>query len=421
VIGHAPDPVESVTLFARLLRDAGLTTGPERVRDACEALLAIDVSRPDEVRFALRAVFVTRREEGPVFDAAFDIFFSHPGGEGKAGSIPGRSRPLPLDPKQAKAWMSALGLAAPGVAREVEGPPASSAGYSAEELLRQRDFRDMSWDELAAVRRLLRQAPWRVAERRTRRLRADRRGTVELRRTMRSAARQGGDAPRLGRATARKKRRPIVILCDVSGSMDRYSRHLLVFAHAVGRREHVETFAFSTHLTRITHLLRHGDVDSALDHVASQVHDIGGGTRIADALHTFQRVHARRVLGHGALVLIISDGWDRGDPEQLAREMARLRRSCHRLIWLNPLLGSSAYQPETRGMAAALPHCDDFLSAHNVEALDTLGRLLADLPRRVSRSSHGAAAWPAGSGGSAAAGSAPEARPGSNGDARGSG
>jgi uncharacterized protein with von Willebrand factor type A (vWA) domain len=392
VIGTAPDPIESVTLFARLLRDAGLSTSPERIRDACEALLAIDLERPDEVRYALRAVFVTRREEGPVFDAAFDLFFSRPGGEGRSGSIPGRSRPLAIDPRQALAWMDALGLSSPAVAREVEGPPASSTGYSAEELLRQRDFREMSWDELASVRRLLRQSPWRVAERRTRRLRADRRGTVELRRTMRAAARQGGDAQRLARASARTKRRPIVILCDVSGSMDRYSRHLLVFAHAIGRRERVETFAFSTHLTRITHLLRHGDIDSALDHVASQVHDIGGGTRIADALHTFQRDHARRVLGHGAVVLIISDGWDRGDPDQLAHEMARLRRSCHRLIWLNPLLGSSAYQPETRGMAAALPHCDDFLSAHSVDALDALGKLLAELPRRVSRSPRGAAA-----------------------------
>ena len=155
MIGNAPGPVESVTLFSRLLRDSGLTTSPERVRDACEALLAVDLERPDEVRYALRAVFVTRREEGPVFDAAFDLFFSRPGGEGKPGSIPGRSRPLALDPKQALAWMNALGLSSPGVAREVEGPPASSAGYSAEELLRQRDFREMNWDELAAVRRLL--------------------------------------------------------------------------------------------------------------------------------------------------------------------------------------------------------------------------------------------------------------------------
>ena len=145
MIGNAPDPVESVTLFARLLRDAGLTTGPDRVQDACQALLAIDLAHPDEVRFALRAVFVTRREEGAVFDTAFDLFFSRPGGEGRSGSVPGQSRPLALDPKQARAWMNALGLSAPSVAREVEGPPASSQGYSAEELLRQRDFREMSW------------------------------------------------------------------------------------------------------------------------------------------------------------------------------------------------------------------------------------------------------------------------------------
>ena len=402
MIGNAPDPVESVTLFARLLRDAGLTTGPERVRDACEALLAIDLERPDEVRYALRAVFVTRREEGPVFDAAFDLFFSRPGGEGRAGSIPG-TQPSAGARSQAGAGLDERARTVVARRRPRGG---GTAGVEHRVQRRgvapQRDFREMSWDELAAVRRLLRQSPWRVAERRTRRLRADRRGTVELRRTMRAAARQGGDAHRLARASARTKRRPIVILCDVSGSMDRYSRHLLVFAHAIGRRERVETFAFSTHLTRITHLLRHGDIDSALDHVASQVHDIGGGTRIADALHTFQRDHARRVLGHGAVVLIISDGWDRGDPDQLGREMARLRRSCHRLIWLNPLLGSTAYQPETRGMAAALPHCDDFLSAHSVEALDALGKLLAQLPRRVSRSPRGAAAGLAGHGATAA-------------------
>jgi len=172
----------------------------------------------------------------------------------------------------------------------------------------------------------------------------------------------------------RLRRRPLVILCDVSGSMDRYSRQLLVFAHALGRRDHVETFAFSTRLTRITHLLRRGDIDEALDHIAEQVHDIGGGTRIGAALHDFNRLYARRVLGHGAVVLIISDGWDRGDIDVLAEEMARLRRSCHRLIWLNPLLGAAGYEPQTRGMVAALEHVDDFLAAHSVDALDELGQ-----------------------------------------------
>ncbi len=380
-----PVPLRRLALFARLLRDAGLGTTPDRLASACAALLAVNLSRRDEMRDALRVVFVSRREEIGAFDAAFDLFWSAGSRPERAGVIPGEARPLPLDPSRTQAWAGLLGLPSPSAPREQEGQPAESAGYSPDELLRGRDFGAMTWAELQAVRRLLRQAPWRVAERRTRRLRPDRRGRIELRRTLRAAARQDGEAAQLKRASPRRRRRPIVILCDVSGSMDRYCRQLLVFAHAVSRKQRVETFAFSTRLTRVTHLLRRGDIDGCLDDVAGRVHDIGGGTRIADSLHEFRRRFARRVLGHGAVVLLISDGWDRGDPAQLAAEMARLRRSCHRLIWLNPLLGSSAYRPETRGMVAALPHCDDFLAAHSVEALDELGRLLGDLPARAPR------------------------------------
>ncbi len=383
--GAVPDPLLRVAGFARLLRDVGLSTTPGRVADGCAALLAVDLSQLDQVRDALRAVFVSRKEETDAFDAAFDLFWSAGSQPARAGMVPMRARALPLDPARAPAWASLLGLAAPAVARAAEAQPEQSSGYSPDELLRHRDFAQMSWAELQAVRRLIRQAPWRVAKRRTRRLRPERSGRVELRRTLRAAVGHGGEPLRLARAAARWRSRPIVILCDVSGSMDRYSRQLLVFAHAVGRRQHVETFAFSTHLTRITHLLRRGDPDRSLAEVAGQVHDIGGGTRIADSLHDFHRHYGRRVLGHGAVVLLISDGWDRGDPERLAAEMARLRRSCHRLIWLNPLLGSRDYRPETRGMRAALPHCDDFVAAHSVDALDRLGRLLQDLPARSSR------------------------------------
>ena len=260
--------------------------------------------------------------------------------------------------------------------------PVQSSGYSAEELLRHRDFSEMSWEEEQQIRRLLRQAPWRMAERRTRRHEPARRGAVNLRGTLRRAAREGGEPLRLARSRPRRHRRPLVLICDVSGSMDRVSRQLLVFAHAVGRRERVETFVFSTRLTRVTHLLRRRDVDEALAQTAHQVHDIGGGTRIGEALQRFNRDHARRVLSHGAVVLILSDGWDRGNVELLSAEMGRLHRLSHRLIWLNPLLGSDSYRPETRGMAAALPHVDDFLSAHNVQALDDLGQRLARLPAR---------------------------------------
>jgi uncharacterized protein with von Willebrand factor type A (vWA) domain len=164
--------------------------------------------------------------------------------------------------------------------------------------------------------------------------------------------------------------------------MERYTRLLLIFAHAIARREDVETFVFSTRLTRITRILRRRDIDRALHEVGRQVHDFSGGTRIGQAVAEFNRRWARRVLGHGAVVIVVSDGWDRGDPSMLGAELERLRRMSHRLIWLNPLLGSEGYEPVTRGMAAALPHTDDFLAAHNLEALDELGRLLAGLDRR---------------------------------------
>jgi uncharacterized protein with von Willebrand factor type A (vWA) domain len=383
---EALDPIQRLALFARLLRDCGLHTTPRRLADAAQALGCIDLRRRGDVRAALGGVFVSRREELPIFDAAFDVFFASPQSQRTAGAVPRRTRGLPLDPQAALFWKDMLGVAASQLPRaEPERTPVQSSGYSAEELLRRRDFSDMSWEEEQQIRRLLRQAPWRVAERRTRRHEPARRGALNLRRTLRRAAREGGEPLHLARSRARRHRRPLVLICDVSGSMDRVSRQLLVFAHALGRRARVETFVFSTRLTRIPHLLRRRDVDEALAQTAHQVHDIGGGTRIGEALQRFNRDHARRVLGHGALVLILSDGWDRGDVDLLAAEMARLHRLSHRLIWLNPLLGSVSYSPQTRGMAAALPHVDDFLSAHNVQALDELGRRLAELPARRRR------------------------------------
>jgi uncharacterized protein with von Willebrand factor type A (vWA) domain len=347
----------------------------------------IDLKRQADFRSALRAVFVSRKDEIPIFEAAFDIFWAPPDPRAAAGAMPGRSRGLPLSPERAKAWAKALGLSSSQMNREQDATeiPASSSGYSAEELLRHKDFEQMTWQETEQVRRLLEQAPWRVAERRTRRLRPSRAGSIDLRRSARHAIRSSGELMQLFRRRPRVRRRPLVLICDVSGSMERYSRLLMIFAHAIARREDLEAFVFSTRLTRITRLLRYRDLDRALDSVSKRVHDFSGGTRIGDALADFNRHWARRVLGHGAIVIIVSDGWDRGDPAQLTAELIHLRRSAHRLIWLNPLLGSQGYEPLTRGMAAALPHCDDFLAAHNVQALDDLGRLLAGLDSRKSR------------------------------------
>src|SRR3989440_528054 len=373
--------------FARLLHDAGLEAGPRRLTDATRALGFIDLKQQADFRNALRSVFVSRKEDLPTFEAAFDIFWAPPDPRVSAGFIPGRSRALPLSPERAKAWANALGLNASQMNRE-QNPtefPARSSGYSAEELLRHKDFEEMTWAETEQVRRLLEQAPWRVAERRTRRLRASRSGRIDLRRSARHAIRSNRELMTPFRRKPRVRRRPLVLICDVSGSMERYSRLLMIFAHAIARREDLEAFVFSTRLTRITRLLRQRDLDRALDSVSKGVRDFSGGTRIGDALGDFNRHWARRVLGHGAVVIIISDGWDRGDPSQLTAELVHLRRSSHRLIWLNPLIGSEGYEPLTRGMAAALPYCDDFLSAHNVQALDDLGRLLAGLGRRTTR------------------------------------
>ena len=378
-----PDLLPRLGAFARLLHDAGLEAGPRRLTDATRALGLIDLKQHDDFRNSLRAVFVSRKEDIPTFEAAFDIFWAPPDPRASAGMMPGRNRPLPLSPERAQAWSNALGLNASQMNRENEAEfPASSSGYSAEELLRQKDFEQMTWAETEQVRRLLEEAPWRVAERRTRRLRPSGSGRVDLRRSARHAIRSSGELMTLFRRKPRVRRRPLVLICDVSGSMERYSRLLMIFAHAIARREDLEAFVFSTRLTRITRLLRHRDLDRALDLVSKGVHDFSGGTRIGDALGDFNRHWARRVLGHGAVVIIVSDGWDRGDPSHLSAELVHLRRSAHRLIWLNPLLGSEGYEPLTRGMVAALPHCDDFLTAHNVQALDDLGRLLASLESR---------------------------------------
>ena len=373
--------------FARLLHDSGIEAGPRRLTDATRALTYIDLKRETDFRGALRSVFVGRKEDIPTFEAAFDIFWAPPDPRITAGAIPGRSRPLRMSPERAAAWSAALGLSSSQMSREQEArsEPATSSGYSAEELLRQKDFEEMTWDETEQVRRLLEQAAWRVAERRTRRMRAGKTGRIDLRRSARHAIRSSGELMQLFRRKPRLRRRPLVLICDVSGSMERYSRLLMIFAYAIARREDLEAFVFSTRLTRITRQLRQRDLDKALEAVSKGVHDFSGGTRIGDALADFNRHWARRVLGHGAVVIIVSDGWDRGDPAQLTAELIHLRRSAHRLVWLNPLIGSEGYQPLTRGMAAALPYCDDFLAAHNVQALDDLGRLLAGLGRRSTR------------------------------------
>jgi hypothetical protein len=264
---------------------------------------------------------------------------------------------------------------------EVEDVPA----WSDRERLAQKDFNELSGEELVEVERAIDGLRVDLETRRSRRTVAARHGQLlDVRRSVRASLRSGGEILRLLRRERKRKRRPLVVLCDISGSMEPYARLLLRFLYAVTRARasgpgSVETFAFGTRLTRLTRELRERQVEAALRRASRRIEDWGGGTRTGDALRTFNLNWSRRVLARGAVVLVISDGWDRGDSALLGREIDRLHRSCYRLIWLNPLLGSPRYQPLTRGMQAALPHLDDFLPVHNLRSLEQLGQVLATL------------------------------------------
>jgi uncharacterized protein with von Willebrand factor type A (vWA) domain len=262
--------------------------------------------------------------------------------------------------------------------------PDERKAASALELLHTIDFAACTPDELHALSRAMRELRLDIAKRTSRRLIAARRGDrVDLAGVVRAAARYGGVPAVLARRRPKIKLRPLVVLADISGSMELYSRLVLQFLHWVAQRHRpTEVFVFGTRLTRITAPLALRDVDRALDRAARAIVDYAGGTRIADSLHEFNRRYARRLVRGGAVVLIISDGWETGDPAALGREVARIHARAHRLVWCNPLLEHEGYAPHVRGMAAALPHVDDFLPIHNLQALHQLADHLRRLPRR---------------------------------------
>jgi len=264
--------------------------------------------------------------------------------------------------------------------------------YSDRELLRHKNFAEMSAEESEAVKQMMSHLLWNVSERKTRRHRIGKgHRLIDMRRTLRQSLRSEGEIINWSYREPKSKPRPLIVIADISGSMERYTRLLLHFIYGMkaALRQPVEAFVFSTRLTRITRPLQIRDLDLALKNVGLLVHDWAGGTRIGESLKTFNFEWARRVLGRGAVVLIISDGWDRGDVDLLKREMARLKRNCFSLIWLNPLLGAPDYEPLTRGIQAALPNIDHFLPVHNLASLEDLAVRLSDL--NGSRNSVGGA------------------------------
>lgn len=388
--------------FARLLRRAGVKTTTGQAMDFVRAIEHIDISRREEFREAARACLVTHKDDMPVFDRLFDLYWrAKP--ELSDGLLQ-QAEPddlIELAPEEGEEAEQAEGSTIEGArgrrleaieaieeAEEGEASDeealADAFSYSPAEVLREKDFADFTEEELAQIRRFMQQLTWEIGRRRSRRKVASPKGRfVDPRRTMRRSLQTGGVPLTIARRETKTKPRQLVVICDVSGSMDRYSRILLQFIYAIENgMAKVEAFVFGTRLTRVTRLLKHHDIDEAMRRVAREVQDWSGGTRIGQSLQTFNQEWARRVLRNGAVVLIISDGWDRGDPDLLAREMARLQRSCYRLIWLNPLLGSPRYEPLTRGMQAALPYIDDFMPIHNFASLEALAKHLSQIDQK---------------------------------------
>lgn len=345
-------------------------------------LTVIDLRRPDDVRTAVHAHFGRRRDELPILDRALVAFLraevraSDGSASAEAEAEAERGEPLTLTGRQLRVLDDDSEDAEGAEEQEV-------ASYSQVEILRQKDFDTLTEAEMAEVRRLIRLMRLPAGLTRSRRARAGGHGELDIRRLLRRSMRFGGELLIFSWKSPRLRPRPLVLLCDISGSMERYTRLLLNFAYALKNAStRVEAFVFATRLTRITRLLRSHDVDAALNRVTASVDDWSGGTRIGEAIESFNRRYARRVLGHGATVAIISDGWDRGDAAQMRHAIARLQRSCHRLIWMNPLMGAPGYEPLTLGLQAALPFVDDFLPAHNLANLETLGTLLLETANR---------------------------------------
>jgi uncharacterized protein with von Willebrand factor type A (vWA) domain len=372
--------------FGRLLRRLGLDVHPGRMLDVTEALTHIDIRVRDDVYHTCRALLVHRHEDLPVFDRAFEAFWRRH--RNRRAGPPGHAGTDPADVADNRdAGHGARG--APGreahpvgtTAPDDDAAPMDGVGmlrtWSDAEGLANRDFAMYTDAELALARAALDRLVWHPGERRTRRWIRGAGPRLDIRRALQQSVRTGGDIVELPRRRRAWHQRPLVLLCDISGSMERYSRMLLHFAHALGRRHRrVETFLFSTRLTRVTTALRLRGLDAAVATVSRAVPDWSGGTRIGDALRVLHLRWRSRVLHGGPVVLLVSDGWDRGDPLVLRDQMARLQRNCHRLIWLNPLIGTEDYAPLTRGLQAALPFVDDFLPARTLLNLaDLAGHL----------------------------------------------
>src|SRR6266568_5696734 len=416
-----------LTEFGRLLWESGINVGPRQMLDLAETLNYVDFTNKEDFYNTLKCSLLARHEQEAIFNQMFLYYWymrdqKDKKAENPTGAAKRDDRKMRLPPSERKRLAEHLNANEQQrrdlknemrqserrrqyddrVDEEDDDDTSTPQGtaYSAIEMLRKKDFESFTWEEVQEAKRLMAEMHWNLGMRTTHRKTPSRRGSYpDMRRLVRRNLKYGGEILELTWREIKRKPRPLVIICDISGSMSLYSRLLLHFIHTISNGLlNVEAFVFGTRLTRITRQLKRRDVDEAVRDVSKSVQDWSGGTRIGDALHFFNHTWARRVLGRGAVVLVISDGWDRGDASTLQAEMDRLQHSCHRLIWLNPLLGSPDYRPLTIGMKTALPYIDDFLPAHNLDSLIHLGNLLSAIsderPDRSPASRHQAVeAW----------------------------
>jgi hypothetical protein len=371
----------NVVHFVRLLRRAGLRLGPGAVLDAERAVAVIDVMDRDQFYWALHAVLIQHRADHALYDEAFRLFWRNPMGVESALSLllPRMTTPTTrtVSRRLSEAWRPPAPPALAPPAREVPPRVDTFLAYSDDEILRRRDFEQLTADELARARRAVRRLDATLPTIRTRRTRAARRGRIDAARTIRLAMRNHGQLLRLYRRQQRTHPLAVVALCDISGSMGRYSEMLLRFLHVLhAHRGAGHVFTFATHLTNITRVLRHRDVDRALALVGDEVTDWSSGTRLGHCLRDFNLRWSRRVLASGAIVLLVTDGLDRDDTGILAAEAARLRRSCRKLIWLNPLLRYAGFEPKASGVKALLPNVDEHRPVHDLASLEALAQAL---------------------------------------------
>jgi len=389
--------------FARVLRQAGLPVGPDRVIDALRALQVAGIERREDFYWTLAAVFIDRREQFDLYDQAFHIFWRDPQLLERAMALllpkmQGLEGPQ-KDPGSNRLAEALAPTQAPAPKPNEEPPPEvkieATFTASDRELLRKADFETMTGEELAQAKRMIARLRLPIPEVRTRRMTPDDRGArVDLRGSLRASLRGNADVIPLRRRSPQHRHPPLVVLCDVSGSMSRYARMLLHFLHAITNdRDRVHTLVFGTRLTNITRQLRHRDVDVALAGVAQVVADWSGGTRIGASLHEFNLRWSRRLLGQNAVLLLISDGLDRDMGKDLSEQMERLHKSCRKLIWLNPLLRYEGFEPRPTGVRLMLPHVDAFLPAHNIDSLVELARALSVAPSSTEHQVNRRAVW----------------------------